>query len=95
MVICLLPLALFLGMPFPLGLRSVGHGGERHVALAWAVNGVMTVVGSAGAVTLAIVAGFGRVLLAGVVAYALAAVCAHFVLREPTTTLYSVSPNSE
>jgi hypothetical protein len=78
-----LPLALFMGMPFPLGLRSVGQAGEQHVALAWAVNGVMTVVGSAGAVSLAIVAGFSRVLLAGMVAYAIAAALAHFTLKEP------------
>lgn len=71
-VISLLPLALCMGMPFPLGLRAVGRSGEKHVALAWAVNGVMTVAGSAGAVTLAIVAGYSRVLLAGVVAYVIA-----------------------
>jgi hypothetical protein len=67
-------------MPFPLGLQAVGHAGERHVALAWAVNGVMSVAGSAGAVTLAILAGFSRVLLLGLVAYALAALLAHLSL---------------
>lgn len=75
----LLPLALFMGMPFPLGLRTVGRAGERHVALAWAVNGVMSVVGSAGAVTLAIVAGFSRVLGAGVFTYALAALLVYIL----------------
>jgi hypothetical protein len=79
-VIALLPLALLMGMPFPLGLRTVGQAGDQHVALAWAVNGIMTVVGSVGAVTLAIVAGFSRVLLAGALAYALAAVLAYFIL---------------
>lgn len=67
------PLAFFMGMPFPLGLRHVGRVGRRSVALAWAVNGVTTVAGSVLAITLAIVAGFSRVLVAGVLAYAIAA----------------------
>jgi hypothetical protein len=79
-VASLSPLAVLMGMPFPLGLRAVSHAGERHVALAWAVNGVMSVVGSAGAVTLAILAGFSRVLLLGLVAYALAALLARLSL---------------
>lgn len=70
------PLALFMGMPFPLGLKQVGDGGEDQVALGWAVNGVMTVVGSAGAVALALLAGFSWVLVAGAVAYGLAALVA-------------------
>jgi hypothetical protein len=79
----LLPLAVLMGMPFPLGLRLVGRaeGGARHVALGWAVNGVMTVAGSAGAVALAMSAGFSSVLLAGAGAYALAA--AFLYLTEP------------
>ena len=54
----------------------MGRAGERHAALGWAVNGGMSVVGSAGAVTLDILAGFSRVLLLGLVAYALAALLA-------------------
>jgi len=69
----LAPLALFMGMPFPLGLRDVGRAGRQSVALAWAVNGVTTVAGSVLAITLAIVAGFSRVLIAGILAYVIAA----------------------
>lgn len=72
----LLPLGLVMGMPFPLGLRAVGAADERQVALAWAVNGVMSVVGSVLAVTLAILFGFSTVLLVGGVAYGLSAVAA-------------------
>lgn len=78
-VMSLLPLALSMGMPFPLGLRVAGLGGDGEVALAWAVNGVMTVVGSAGAVSLAIVAGFSRVLVVGILVYMLAAAVAWWV----------------
>jgi hypothetical protein len=90
-----LPLAVFMGMPFPLGLRSVGQAGERHVALAWAVNGVTTVVGSAGAVALAIVAGFSRVLVAGLAAYALAAAFAHIMRRQPIASRHSGSTDAQ
>jgi predicted membrane-bound spermidine synthase len=79
----LLPLALLMGIPFPLGLWLVGHfpGGDRHVALGWAVNGVMTVAGSAGAVALAILTGFSAVMLVGAGAYGLAAIYAYWISR--------------
>lgn len=78
-ILSILPLALLMGMPFPLGLQAVGGRGEsqfsnQQVAKGWAVNGVMTVVGSAGTVTIAILAGFTAVLLVGIVAYMVAAV---------------------
>lgn len=72
----LLPLALAMGMPFPIGLRVVGMRGSTHVARGWAVNGVMSVVGSAGAVAMAITFGFTRALMGGVLAYAAAALAA-------------------
>ncbi|MAT99223.1 MAG: hypothetical protein CL608_18940 [Anaerolineaceae bacterium] len=69
----LLPLGLVMGMPFPLGLRAVAVGGEGQVALAWAVNGVMSVVGSVLAVAVAILWGFTAVLLIGGLAYGIVA----------------------
>ncbi len=76
--LALLPLALLLGIPFPLGLSRVGQfpGGDRHVALAWAVNGGLTVVGSVLAVSVAMISGFSAVLLLGAAAYGLAAALA-------------------
>jgi hypothetical protein len=47
--------------------------------LAWAVNGVLSVIGSILAVALAIRFGFSAVLLAGGVAYGLSAVAAYLV----------------
>jgi hypothetical protein len=58
-----------MGMPFPLGLRTVGDLGDRHVAMAWAVNGFMSILGSVAAVSLAIIWGFNRVILAGALIY--------------------------
>lgn len=79
----LLPVAFLMGMPFPLGLRALGRyaRSDRHVALAWAVNGVMTVVGSVVAVALAIVAGFTWVLMLGLAAYVCAAALAGLLWR--------------
>ncbi len=80
-ILTLLPLGLVLGMPFPQGLRAVAAWGQQQVALAWAVNGVMSVAGSVLAVTLAILSGFSTVLMAGGVAYGVAAL-AVLLLRQ-------------
>jgi hypothetical protein len=53
--------------------------GDRHVALGWAVNGVMTVAGSAAAVALAMLAGFSTVMLVGAGAYGLAVLYAYLI----------------
>jgi len=73
-VLGLLPLALCMGMPFALGLRAAGYQGAHHVALAWTINGMMTVVGSVGAVALAVVLGYRAVFVAAGAAYLLALV---------------------
>jgi hypothetical protein len=75
-VASLAPLGLAMGMPFPLGLRAAAAWGQRQVALAWAVNGVLSVAGSVLAVTLATQFGFSILLFAGGAAYALAAAAA-------------------
>jgi hypothetical protein len=71
-VVAILPLAFFMGAPFPAGLRWVGVRDGRLVALAWAVNGVMGVAGAAGALALAMLIGYRSVLLAGAALYVLA-----------------------
>jgi hypothetical protein len=80
-VLSLLPLAFLMGMPFPLALRAVGRASDRHLALGWAVNGFMTVIGSAAAVTLAILAGFTWVVILAAVAYGIAALSAFILSR--------------
>lgn len=71
-VLSLLPLTLVMGVPFPQALESACKLGARHIAIAWSVNGLMTVVGSVLAVILSITLGFSAVLLLGGGAYALA-----------------------
>jgi predicted membrane-bound spermidine synthase len=59
-----------LGMPFPLGLQvAERRSGPSMVPLAWGVNGVTAVIGSAGGIALALVWGFDTVLAAGGLLY--------------------------
>lgn len=70
----LFPPFFLLGMPFPLGLGLVaGQLGRRFVALAWGINGVLAVVGSVGAMALALLVGFSAVLWAVAAIYGVAA----------------------
>lgn len=76
-IITIIPLGLVMGIPFPLGLQEVAGWDKRQVALAWSVNGLMSVLGSIFAVALAIQFGFTYVLLIGGAAYGLAAVATY------------------
>ncbi|HTT18001.1 MAG TPA: hypothetical protein VMG82_03585, partial [Candidatus Sulfotelmatobacter sp.] len=71
-IFVLAPLAISLGMPFPLGLRLVSHEAEILVPWAWGVNGFFTVVGTVMALILAMSFGFRMVLMLGGVSYLLA-----------------------
>lgn len=71
-VLSLLPLAFFLGIPFPQALELAGRIDRRQVAVAWSVNGAMTVVGSVISVVLSLTLGFNAVLWFGAGTYSLA-----------------------
>jgi spermidine synthase len=62
------PVGILMGMPFPLGLRRLSEA-KGLVPLAWCANGVCSVVGSVGALNLALSAGFSGVWWASAVAY--------------------------
>lgn len=78
----LLPLAMCMGAPFPQALKFVGNEGGSQVALAWSINGLMTLVGSVAAVVLSITVGFSAALWLGAAAYALATVILAIVHRQ-------------
>ncbi len=80
-MITLAPLGFFMGMPFPLGLRSVGHLDGGYVALGWSLNGLTSVMGSIFAVTLSVAFGFISVWVMGIVSYAIALLLAWSVTR--------------
>ncbi len=64
------PLGIALGMPFPLGLRSLA--GTLLVPWMWATNGYFTVIGSVLAVIIAVNLGFRAVFITAASCYALA-----------------------
>lgn len=68
----LFPIGLFMGMPFPLGIRALEIKGKVLIPWAWAVNGCAMVVGSIGAVMVAIPFGFRWVCFIAGIGYLLA-----------------------
>jgi hypothetical protein len=69
-VLSLAPLAILMGMPFPLGLAWLERNAPDLVPWAWAVNGCASVVAAVLAAILALSYGFTVVLLLGAAAYA-------------------------
>jgi predicted membrane-bound spermidine synthase len=59
------PAAFLMGMPFPSGLRRLEHLHPPSVRWAWSLNAAASVLGSAGAIFLAIYIGLRATLLAG------------------------------
>ena len=73
-VVLIAPLAFFMGMPFPLGLRLLAQEAAGFIPWAWGINGFASVVSAVLATLLAIEFGFTAVLALALVIYALAAV---------------------
>jgi hypothetical protein len=66
------PLAVVMGMPFPLGLRRLAGDDTARVAWAWAANGFASVVAAPMAALIALEAGSGAVFGAASAAYTVA-----------------------
>lgn len=66
--ILLVPLGFFMGMPFPIGLSRIP---PRIIAISWAINGLMTVVGSLLTVMISMTIGFSATLAIGAAIYGL------------------------
>lgn len=77
--VLLAPLGFAMGMPFPTGLRALNAGAlssgtNSSLEWAWAMNAAASVLGSVGAMVIAIHFGLGLTLLCAVGAYVAAAV---------------------
>ncbi|TES86154.1 SAM-dependent methyltransferase [Candidatus Aerophobetes bacterium] len=68
------PLALFMGMPFPVGLTTVSSESPPLVPWAWGINGCASVISPVLATILAISFGFNLVVLCALLLYLLAVV---------------------
>jgi hypothetical protein len=73
-VLLVAPLAFFMGMPFPLGLKRVSVEAPTLIPWAWGINGCASVLSAVLATLLAIHIGFTAVVGCALMLYALAAV---------------------
>jgi hypothetical protein len=71
------PAAFLMGMPFPSGLRRLEKRHSPSLRWAWSLNAAASVLGSAGAIILAIYLGLRTTLLIGAALY----LCALVVIR--------------
>lgn len=69
--VTILPIAFLMGIPFAIGLRIAGQLQQHYVAIAWAINGVFTVLGTLLGVILALTFGYIMVTVAGIICYIL------------------------
>jgi hypothetical protein len=81
----LAPLALLMGMPFPLGIRWLSARHPAIVAWMWGINGTASVLGSVLSVILGLNLGFRVTLLIGASCYFVAATLAATRARYPST----------
>ena len=72
-VMLIAPLAFFMGMPFPLGLRRLAEEAPDFVPWAWGINGFASVVSAVLATLLAIHFGFTAVIALALLLYVAAA----------------------
>lgn len=68
----LIPLGFLMGMPFPNGLKLLTQSGHATVEWAWAMNAAASVLGSVGAMVIAIHFGLTVTLACAAVAYVMA-----------------------
>ncbi len=71
-IIFIAPIAFFLGMPFPLGLREVGDKREDFLPWAWGINAATSVASTPLATILSIGMGFKGVWVISIIIYIIA-----------------------
>lgn len=68
-IICLAPMAILMGLPFPIGVAWIKQSRLALIPWAWAVNGCTSVIAGVLAAILALDYGFSLVLYCGALAY--------------------------
>jgi len=79
------PLAVGMGMPFPLGLKRIAETAPDFIPWAWGINGFASVMSAVLATLLAIEFGFTFVIVLALLLYAAAALIFTSSNRTPTT----------
>lgn len=72
-LVLIAPIAFFMGIPFPTGMKFVSHSNELAVPWAWGINGCVSVVSTVLAVILSVEFGFTIVMMFAVSGYVIAA----------------------
>jgi hypothetical protein len=78
----LMPLGIFMGIPFPAGLKVLGEKGKSLIPWAWAINGCFSVLAPVLTIMLAMIVGFKIVLWLGASAYLMAFITLRSFLRK-------------
>ncbi|MHC4183468.1 MAG: spermine/spermidine synthase domain-containing protein [Planctomycetota bacterium] len=79
-IMLLFPIGFLMGIPFPLGIRSLSNRPEM-IPIAWASNGGMSVIGSVIAIVLAMQYGFSFVAVIAAGLYLCAMFCFNSLLK--------------
>jgi len=77
----LTPLGLFMGIPFPTGMKILGERNESLIPWAWAINGCFSVLAPILTIMLAMAIGFKMVLWLGALSYMMAFITLQNSLR--------------
>ncbi|MDD4728970.1 MAG: hypothetical protein PHN55_09515 [Dysgonamonadaceae bacterium] len=77
-ILLISPVAFFMGMPFPIGLKHLDGHNNSLIPWAWGINGCFSVISTVLATIIAVEAGFLWVMLLASVAYGLALVASIF-----------------
>jgi hypothetical protein len=90
-VLLIAPAGFVMGIPFPTGLRLLEKRHEPSVRWAWSLNAAASVLGSVGALVLALYAGLVETMLIGAGLYlcALAVIVVSPMVRERITSQVS------
>lgn len=72
------PIAFFMGLPFPLALRSLSNQSQMLIPWAWAINGSCSVIASISAIIIAMLWGFKMVLSVSAGFYFISSITALF-----------------
>ncbi|MDD3132352.1 MAG: hypothetical protein PHN94_11060, partial [Bacteroidales bacterium] len=73
-ILLISPVAFFMGMPFPVGLKYLGGHNNTLIPWAWGINGCFSVISTVLATIIAVEAGFFWVMLLASLAYGFALV---------------------
>ncbi len=94
-IVFLIPLALLLGMPMPLGIRLLNQRAPHLIPWAWGINGATSVMGSVASVIIAMNWGFSRALVVGSLAYLCSMVLIAFRARSDRGRAFTETDASE